>query len=498
MGVTTLNKNKLAIFTLLTVILIASTISVSFSLQFSRNILASGIINYWPRVDITVNVNKVIGINNLSLGFQLDWERWKTFLDSSVQQQLAMDAGFRLIRIFDFRPTNPRLMPCIYWNESTKTGVWDWTYVDALTLKIFEIGAEPLFCLGWARDNIQNYIPPGMAVNPVTLLPYPESYAAYAAEWVKHFKQFGLPVRFYEIMNEPFFYFGWNAENMTRLGYFVELWNVVSRAMRQQNPKIFLSHCAITQKKILDYWITYGDDIDFLDFHKYDANIIGQYSDAEMLKRAEIRGFEDASWSALYSINTARQKWFNARGKWLPAIISESNFNSAWENGTDPRIQQMICAVWLALVLKSGILNGLDYFVYFEFSSSKSKTRPSGGWGFGMINLDDNQPWYPYYVHHMIGSNLATGDKLIEVKSASDDVKSVAWIHDGKLHVILICKVSENRTVTFQGINGQAQVLWIDNKITYETPRIQNDELDLADALILKGYTVALLQIQLS
>ncbi|MEM3697503.1 MAG: hypothetical protein QXQ94_08415 [Candidatus Bathyarchaeia archaeon] len=494
MQLTACKKAAFTIFLIVTIIF--SAVSVSFGLQSPRVISASGTINYWPRVDVVVDVNKVIGINNLSLGFNLDWERWKKFLDSTVQQQLAIDVGFKLVRVFDFRPTNPRLMPCIYWDEPTKTGVWNWTWVDLLTQKIFEIRAEPLFCLGYARDNIQNYIPPGMAVNPVTQLPYAESYAAYAAEWVKHFKQLGLPVRFYEIMNEPFFYFGWNAANLTKLGYFVEFWNAVARAMRSENPKILLSHDAITQKRVFDYWLRYGDDVDFLDFHKYDADITGQYSDEEMFRYAEIRGFEDVSWSALYSIGDARQKWFNTRGKWLPAIISESNFNSAWENGTDPKIQQMAGAVWLALVLKGSISKGLDYFVYFEFSSSKSSAikKPSGGFGFGMINLDDNQPWYPYYVHLVIGSNLAIGDKLIEVKSSSGDVKSIAWIHDKKLNIILICKSNENRTVRFQGISGQVTVLWIDEKISYENPEIQTKIYNVTEPLVLNGYTVALLQ----
>jgi hypothetical protein len=457
-------------------------------------------INYWPIIYVTVDRSKIIGVNNLSLGFQLDWERWKKFLDSPIQQQLAINASFKLIRVYDFRPTDPRLMPCIYWNESTKTGVWDWKWVDLLTRKIFEIGAEPLFCLGWARDNIQNYIPPGMAINPITELPYPESYAAYAVEWVKHFKQIGLPVRFYQIMNEPFFYFGWNAANMTRFRYFVEFWNAVAGAMRMENPNILLGHDAITQKKVFDYWLLYGDDIDFLDFHKYDADIIGQYSDTEMFQRAETRGLENVSWSALYSISTARQKWFNARGKWLPTVISESNFNSAWKTGTDPKIQQMTGAVWLALLLRKCILEGLNYYIYFEFSSSKSSAikKPSGGFGFGMINLDDNQPWYPYYVHDMVGSNLAVGDKLIETKSLSDDVRSIAWVHDKKLNIILICKVDEQRTVIFQGISGQAEFLWINNEVSYEKPKVQSEKINLADPLILKGYTVALLQITLS
>lgn len=495
--VTVYKDGKIVVTVFLMAIIVFSIISVSFGSQSSRSILASGMINYWPIVEITVDVSKVIGVNNLSLGFQLDWERWKKFLDSPVQQQLAIDARFKLIRVFDFRPTNPRLMPCIYWNESSKTGVWNWTWVDLLTQKIFEIGAEPLFCLGWARDNIQNYIPPGMAINPITQLPYAESYAAYAKEWVKHFKQLGLPVRFYEIMNEPFFYFGWNAANVTRLGYFVEFWNFVAGAMRAENSNILLSHDAIMQRRVFDYWLLYGDDVDFLDFHKYDADTIGQYSDAEMFRRAEIRGFEDVSWSALYSIGTARQKWFNARGKWLPTVISESNFNSAWENGTDPKIQQMSGAVWLALVLRTSVLKGVNYYVYFEFSSSKSwelVNRASGGWGFGMINHDDNELWYPYYVNKIIGFNLRVGDRIVEVKSASDDVSAFAWINDGKLAILLVCKVTEPRMIRIKGVAGLFDITWIDSTIPYTSSETQKINKNVMDPIKLNGYTVMLLK----
>lgn len=491
------SHKKVVLTTFLLIILAFSATSISFGFQSSSAISSSGMISYWPRVDITVNASKVIGVNNLSLGFQLDWNRWKTFLDRPVQWQLAQDAGFGLVRVFDFRPTNPRLMPCTYWNEASKTGTWNWANVDSLTQKIFEIGAEPLFCLGWARDNIQNYIPPGMAVNPTTQIPYPDSYAAYAAEWVKHFKQLGLPVRFYQIMNEPFFYFGWNAANMTRLGYFVEFWNVVASAMRTENPNILLSHDAITQKKVFDYWLLYGDDVDFLDFHKYDADVIGQYSDAEMFRRAEIRGFEDVSWSALYSVNTARQKWFNSRGKWLFAINSESNFNSAYETGTDPKIQQMAGAVWLALVLRSGILKGLDYNIYFEFSSSKSwelTNRQSGGYGFGMINVDDNQPWYSYYAQKIISFNLGLGDEIVESESTSDNVKTLAWIRDGKLVILLICKINETRMINFQVATSQFNAIWIDNTVPYTSPKVQNTAITVGDQIKLNGYAVMLLK----
>jgi len=468
-------------------------ISISLGSQSSEIISATGSVNYWPSADVSINISKVVGVNNLSLGFMLDWHRWQHFIDRPVQRQLARDASFKLIRVFDFRKTTPRLMPCTHWDEPTKTGTWDWANVDTLVQKIFEIGAEPLFCLGWARDNIKNYIPPDMAVDPDTGLPYPESYAAYAKEWVVHFKTLDLPVRYYQIMNEPHFYFGWNPSDTTQLSYYVQLWNASASAMRAENPNILLSQDSITMKRVLDYWLTHGDDVDYLDFHKYDAETVEQYSDAEMFRRAERTQFE--TYGSFYGIGEAREKWFNARGKWLPAINSESNFNCGWEDGTDPKIQQMVGAIWLALVLRMGILKGLTHNVYFEFCSSKSWQEAHGtGWGFGMTNEDDNQPWYPYYVHKMIGDDLTNGDELIEAESSSDDIRSLGWIHQGVLNILLICIVDEPKTVTLQGISGQLNISWIDNSISYETSSVQTDLINSNETLIISGYTVALLQ----
>jgi hypothetical protein len=492
------SRKKVVLTTFLLIILAFSATSVSFGFQSSSAISSVGMISYWPRVDITVNVSKIIGVNNLALGFQFDWHRWKTFIDRPAQQQLAQDAGFKLIRVFDFRKVSPYgypdLMPCKSWDEGTKTGTWDWTYVDSLTEKIFEVGAEPLFCLGWARDNIQNYIPLGMAVNPSTGLPFPESYAAYAKEWVKHFMIKGWPVRYYEIMNEPHFYFGWNPSDTTKLSYYVNLWNLTARAMRMENPNVLLSQDSITMRRVFDYWLEHGEDVDSLNCHKYDAGTIGQFTDAEIFSRAEKLLFESSeSW---YGINEARQKWFNTRGKWLPVIISESNINSACDGGTDPKIQQMTGAVWLALVLRKGALYGVNYNIYFEFSSSKSWQEAHGtGWGFGMTNEDNNQPWYPYYVHAMMGIHLAVGDKLVNIESSSNDIRCIAWIHEGRLNFLLICKVDEPRIVTIKGINGQLDICWIDNETPYEKPSMQTGLVGSMEPLKMIGYTVALLQL---
>ena len=450
-----------------------------------------------PQTSVTVNAGNVVGTNNLTLGFQLnsDWHWW---INSSVRRELAQDVGFRLVRVFDY--TSPALgqFPCTDWNETAKTGNWSWGVVDSLTERIFEIGAEPLFCLGSMAQNMKQCIPTGMAINSGTDLPYPDSWAAYCREWIKHFEETGVPVRFYETFNEPWMYFYPPAGiNYTKLDYFKDIFNAAAQAMRQENPNVFLGFDGSNRKGVLDYWLANGGEaLDFISFHKYDSGTIEQYSSKDLLYRAETSQLTTSPY--FYGIQDAREKYYDARGKWIPVFNSESNLDSAVDTGTDPRIQQMVGAVWLALVLKTGILNGLDYNVYFNFGANaivERTTQASGGVGFGMINLDDSQPWYPYYVQEMIGSNLAVGDQIVESTSSSPDFGSVAWVHNGKLNTLVICKNDGwGSSLKLYGLQGTLNYSKIDSSIPWQTPKMQNGTMDSTGSLTIKGYTVALFQ----
>jgi len=475
---------KVAQIASLFMILVISMVSITSSSQTYNTILSTGSISYWPRVDVNVNISSVIGNNNLSLGFMLSYE-WKIWSERAVLRQLTEDANFKMIRIFDFR-----INPCIYWNESTKSGIFDWTNVDSLVQRIFEVGAEPLVCLG-NLDHPTPQIPPGMALNSTTGLPYPESFAAYCVEWVRHFKVAGLHVKYYEVFNEAWHYFyrNWNWDEV-KARYFLELFNTCYNAMHAEDEQILVGNDASLHRKFLDYWITNGGALDFLSFHKYDCDGLDM-DDETALLRAEQRYFvTDELW---YGVNHARRIW----GTHLPAIASEYNWAATHAEGTDPRIQQVVGAVWLALVLRTAILEDVQYAVYFSFSSSKSweqANKPSGGFGFGMINHDDNQPWYPYYVQKLLGTNLFIGDLILESESSSDDVRSLAWLHNGALNILIICKVDEPRTVYLHGVTGQLNFSKIDNNISYLTPSVQIGKINSADPLITSGYTVVLLQ----
>jgi hypothetical protein len=330
-----------------------------------------------------------------------------------------------------------------------------------------------------------------MAINSATGLPYPESFAEYCKEWVKHFKEVGFAVRYYEVINEiPYYFYKDWVYNETKLGYFLTLFNTCYNIVHSENNQILVGNDASLHRKFLDYWKAHGGKLDFLSFHKYDCDGFDMNDETPLL-RAERRCFvTDGLW---YGVNYARQIW----GTNLPAIASECNWAATSGSGTDPRIQKVVGATWLALVLRKAILENVQHILYYCFSSSKSwelANKPSGGFGFGMINQDDNQPWYPYYVQKLIGTNLSIGDLIIGSETSSSEIRSLAWFHNGTLNILLISKIDEPRIIKLQGAEGQLSFAKIDNNVSYLTPSIQIGQVNATDALITNGYTVILLQ----
>lgn len=474
----------LALFTFL----VASTASISLSSQPPETVVPThATIIYWPRVDVNINPTEKVGTNNLSLGFMV-YHEWQNWLNRPVLRQLAEDANFQMVRLF-----TDKIEPCTNWDESTKTGTFSWTDVDSLVDSVFAVGAEPLICIGRA-EGIEDNLPQGMTIDPATGWPIPESWGAYCAEWIKHFKQAGKPIRYYEIINEPWVDGGFNTE--TKIANYMAVFNAAAQAMRAEDPSILLGFDGSSRRHVLDYWLENGGaDLDFISFHKYDSNSIGQYTDEEMFVRAETHKLDTSSF--FYGVADARQTYYNARGKMIPVINSESNINCAWKDGTDPKIQQMMGAVWTALVLRSEILKDLRYNIYNRYTSGATWAREhktSGGAGMGMINSDDNQPWYPYYVQWMLGTSMSVGDSIVKTTSSSDEIRVLSWIHEGEVNILLICKVDQPRTVFFHGVTGQLHITKIDNTISWETPSTQTSIVESTEAAIVSGYTVMLLQ----
>ena len=156
----------------------------------------------------------------------------------------------------------------------------------------------------------------------------------------------------------------------------------------------------------------------------------------------------------------------------------------------------MAGAVYTALVLKESVLRGLSYHCYYVFSASPFNQH--GSKGFGMVNTDNSQPWYPYYVQKWLGTSLGVGDKLAVLTASSSEISGFAWTHNQKLYFLLICEVNEPRTVYFSGLKGSLNFTKIDNTISWQTPKVQTGKIDSTGSLNINGYTVALFQAEAS
>jgi hypothetical protein len=477
---------KAAILTIIGIMILSLSPEARAASSATAPITSTGYISNLPSVTLTVNYLESIGTNHLSLGFNLhhDYER-STWSSRSALRQLGIDMNARMIRVFTHE-----LEPCNSWNDATNTGTFSWQGVDSLIERIFDTGAQPLITAGFI-DSSSIFIPPGMDINPATGLPYPDAFAAYCREWVRHFEQIGLPVKYYEVMNEAWYYFypNWNW-NGAKAQNFLSLFNECYDEMHAENGQILVGNDASLHRRFLDFWKANGGKLDFLSFHKYDCDNLSM-GDSTPLSRAETRYFVSDSY--YYGVNDARQLW----GIDLPAISSECNWAAFCSQGTDPRLQQVVGSVHLALALRMEILENVQYNIYYSFSSSRSwevENKATGGFGFGMINQDDNQPWYPYYVQYLIGHNLAVGDTLVETSSSSSDIRVLSWIHEGTQNTLIISKVDETRIITVQGLTGQQNLFRIDANVPYTAPSIQTSQVDANSALVIDGYTVMLLQ----
>jgi hypothetical protein len=152
----------------------------------------------------------------------------------------------------------------------------------------------------------------------------------------------------------------------------------------------------------------------------------------------------------------------------------------------------MAGAVFTALVDREAVLRGIQYSIYYVLASSP--TAQGGSRGYGMINSDNNQPWYPYYVQSWLGKSMAVGDQLLGFSSSASGISGFAWNHTGKTYVMLICELNTAVTVYFKGLSGNLNFSRIDNTISYLTPKVQTGVVSSTQSLTLNGYTVAIFE----
>jgi hypothetical protein len=282
-----------------------------------------------------------------------------------------------------------------------------------------------------------------------------------------------------------------NNLNQNELNNIINLYNTCYQAMHKINSQILISNDASLYKTFLDNLANTGGKLDFILFHKYDCDGTSMSENIAFMN-TETRFFTTDS--IRYGVNDVR-KILNTD---LIAICSESNFAATWKNGTDPRIQQVVGTVWLALLLRNEVLQNVQFNAYYSFSSSESDelTKPRNsneGFGFGMINDDNYQPYYTYLLYQLIGTSLSVGDRIISSDVTSNNLRVLAWEHNNKLYALIISKSNSPTAVTLSGFPATIMYSLIDDNSQYTNAQIQTGVVT-SNEIIINGYAVILLQ----
>ena len=447
-----------------------------------------------PTMDVGVDSSDAIGVNRLQVGFQASLQAGNLVSRSDI---VDIYSGMKpkLVRIFDWRPEVEELDPCVYWYESSTSGSFNWRNVDRVVDTIFEMGAEPLICLGTSGSSYppssydQRYLPKGMTLKS-NLLPDYEQFAAYCRAWVRHFEETGRPIRYYEVWNEAWGYFDWGGEDSYRFSSWMNLWTACEREMHAESPGILIGNDHTTMKNVLETFIERDANLGFISYHKYDVG--NTYtSDSTVFNRAESDFLEETP--TCYGAEGAQQRWYQATRRLIPVINSESNMNYQWQPSVDPRLHQMSGAVWNALCLRKEILEGVNYHIYFDEYSYRYRDGSING--FGMVSWNSEpRKWYPYYLYQWMGNNLAVDDTIIRTTSSSSNTRALGWINSQTINILIIHKTRETETMQLTGATGQFRYCKIDETIPYTSPNVQEGMLTADEDITLNGYTVMLLQ----
>ncbi|EMR74263.1 hypothetical protein MCGE09_00423 [Thaumarchaeota archaeon SCGC AB-539-E09] len=460
------------------------------------------------KVEVDVDYTKQIGKNKLSLGTQ--FHSWMNISIIPELKEKTRQVHFGLVRIFI--GFEQGYNPCVSWDEVTHTGTYDWTELDEIIQTIKEIGATPLICIGGGDKNSGYWLPTGMVGDwNGKGFPSNESFGIYCADIVNYTnieKKFN--VKYWEIWNEPDIWSeSWSSIDLGKLTNFTKTFNNAEQYMHNIDSSILCGNDHSDNKVFLDYFAKHTKGVGFLSFHRYSGGGTWLYcpegytSDCLALRKAsEIIKF---SWcnDDRYSPREMQKKWEETCGEIIPVLCSETNLNSVWEKGTDPRIQEIIGGVWYAEELRFYILEGMEYSVYYNFASDVSgdweTTYPTEGWGFGMIkSTPPYTEWYPYLVNNLIGNNLCVGDEIFESISNETDsiyeaVSALAWKQKGEYKLLLISKVNQQVTININGFPaGEARV----NRIETSKGDIQS-EITKRREFTTNGYTVLLISINI-
>jgi hypothetical protein len=209
--------------------------------------------------------------------------------------------------------------------------------------------------------------------------------------------------------------------------------------------------------------------VGFLAFHWYQSwgicqNASGDYcaprgqpNGSYLSKMFSNPAYSHIPTSGVYSPQQAQLEWYNLTGVWLPVINSETNLGASggiysltWLQGTDPRIPNLVGAVWLGSTLIDSSVQNVSQITYFQLTSASNVTGtvtyPYGGFGFGMTNVTPSGGityFAPYYVMKLWDQYIPYGYPGLNLTDSDyNSLRAYAVFVNGQVNVALVNRVN--------------------------------------------------------
>lgn len=388
---------------------------------------------------------------------------------------------------------------------------YDWTTLDEMVEAIKSVSEEVIIAIPVGYWGNGNTLPDGFPLNesiPVEqwgntgFFAAIDAYCQLVKDVINHTnKESGHYMKYWEIGNEP------PTETDTYARAYMDLYNAAERCMHGIDPNSFIGSDRSDMRNFLDnYYIKYANRVDFLDFHNYDtggtcmypyntSNVNNIYyppnnQNGWMKDESIMLDVNKLSTSSVYSPKELKDVWKNKRGQDLEVINSELNMNSAWKNGSDPRMNDLLSAAWYAAKVKAYMLDGgasiLNYFVIMSWDTD-SPTAKYGGFGFGMMNSSyPYSPYAPYWTNYFMTKFFPKGSSIYYSKSSDSDIVDLLSVKTSSSNnILLINKFNEtvNFTLPIIGFTIKNANLYFLDKTTY----IQRYEPSLDNTVIYKS-----------
>jgi hypothetical protein len=420
------------------------------------------------------------------------------------------------------------------------TCVFYWNTLDQMIEAVKNVGGEPIISLPVGTWGNANYMPDGMPLNKSIYVSqwtynkgyYPtlNAYCKLVKDVINHTNiERGYNVKYWEIGNEPP-----ADENDTVIMAYVDLFNLAEKCMHEIDSTVLIGTDRSDMRDFMNnYFVKYANNVGFLSFHNYDTggscmypsnstnlnNVYYPPNDQNGWAKDETIMFEvnNLNDSRIYSPKELKDFWKENRGQDLEVINTEINMNSAWRNGSDPRMNNLLGATWYAAKVRAYILDGgasvLNYFVIMSWETDQP-TSKYGALGFGMMNSSyPYNPYAPYWTNYLLTKYVPKGSLIYNSTSNYPDLIDLLAVKAGDSYNILLIN-KFNETVSFSlslpGLTVKDAKLYLLDGTTYiqrYEPSLDKTMIYKSDIytiqlpasnvqnLVFNGYTVAVLQV---